>query len=204
MRTRTWWCDQALAAAIVIATHLLIVLGLNRYLRPEPAAAEPAPEDALQVRFVPRSRPPAATPSPSPAPIAARPRRDTRIAPQQARPMPPAPIDIPADAAAPQARPLSAVYLPPAAPARPPPGMQTDADPFAKRTPRLPGAGATLGLPMREPMSAANAVEAVGKLFGGRSSPCPENRADIAALAAGGDRAALERAVDFERRYCRP
>ena len=91
-----------------------------------------------------------------------------------------------------------------AAASAPPP---TPADPFANRPVNLPGeAGTTrLRVRMREPRSVARVVEGIGALFGGPGpDPCAEARANIAALGPGDDRAALEREVDFERRYCRP
>lgn len=207
MRTRKWWVEQIWIGSIVIATHLLMALALNRFLRLDLPAASAREDEALQVVFVSpprdtRARPPAASSA------RAAPTSTAAPAPRPTRALP-APAATPAVVATPEplaGRPLSAVYVQQAGRLRerPPPGLEPQADAFASRSPRLPGAGATLGVPMREPISAASVIEKVGSLFGGRSSPCPDNRKDIAALAVGGDRAALERAVDYERRYCRP
>lgn len=205
MRTRKWWVEQTWIGSLVIATHLLMALALNRFLRFDPPAASAREDEALQVVFVSSPRD---TRAPTPAPSSARAAPTAAPAPRATRALP-APAATPTVEAAPEplgGRPLSAVYLQQAGRPRdrPPPGLEPQADAFASRNPRLPGAGATLGVPMREPISAASVIEKVGSLFGGRSSPCPDNRKDIAALAVGGDRAALERAVDYERRYCRP
>lgn len=207
MRTRSGWNERTLAIAVVIATHLLMVMTLNRYLRFDPPTPSADDEEPLLVVFLPPPRPTATTTvaaprqHPPPPSQTLRPVPTTRTAPA------PAASAVVVDTAPVSGRPLSAVYVQQAGRLRTgsPPGIDQDAaDPFAKRTPALPGAGATLGVPMREPMSAGRVVDAIGGLFGGRTSPCPDNRKDIAALATGGDRAALERAVDYERRYCRP
>lgn len=205
MRTRKWWYEQTWIGSLVIVTHLLMALALNRFLRFDPPAASTRADEALQVVFVSSPRD---TSAPAPAPPTAR-AAATTARPPRTRPTPPAPATAPTVEAATEplaGRPLSAVYVQQAGRQheRPPPGMEPQAEAFASRSPRLPGAGATLGVPMREPISAASVIEKVGSLFGGRSSPCPDNRKDIAALATTGDRAALERAVDYERRYCRP
>lgn len=207
MRTRSGWSEQTLAIAVVVVTHLLMVMTLNRYLRSDPPTPSADDEEPLLLVFLPPPRP-AAT-STIAAPAQHPPRASQTLRPVPARTAtPPAASTVVADAAAPLAgRPLTAVYVQQLGGLRekPPPGLDTErADPFAKRTPTLPGAGATLGVAMREPISAAKVVNAIGKLFGGPSSPCPDNRKDIAALATGDDRAALDRAVDYERRYCRP
>lgn len=205
MRTRKWWCEQTLIGSIVIATHLLMGLALNRFLRVDPSAPGTAADEPLQVVFLPPPR----TQRASPSAAAAR-RVETPQPPVHRTPNAPPPAIVAAPVApAPKlesGRPLSAVYVQQAGRERerPPPGLREERDLFANRAPRLPGEGATLGVPMREPISTAAVIEKVGSLFGGRSSPCPDNRKDIAALATTGDRAALERAVDYERRYCRP
>lgn len=205
MRTRKWWVEQTWIGALVIATHLLMALALNRFLRFDPPAASAREDEALQVLFVSSPR---RTNTPAPAPSSAR-AAAASLPPARTRPAPPAPATATTVEAAPEplaGRPLSAVYVQQAGRQRerPPPGLEPQSEAFASRSPRLPGAGATLGVPMREAISAASVIEKVGSLFGGRSSPCPDNRKDIAALATGDDRAALERAVDYERRYCRP
>ncbi|WP_157510331.1 hypothetical protein [Lysobacter sp. Root559] len=207
MRTRSGWSEQTLAVAVVVVTHLLMVMTLNRYLRSDPPTPSADDEEPLLLVFLPPPRP-AAT-STVAAPAQHPPRASQTLRPVPARTAtPPAASPVVADAAAPLAgRPLTAVYMQQVGGLRerPPPGLDTQrADPFAKRRPTLPGAGATLGVAMREPISAAKVVDAIGSLFGGPSSPCPDNRKDIAALATGDDRAALDRAVDYERRYCRP
>lgn len=205
MRTRKWWCEQTLIGSIVIATHLLMGLALNRFLRFDPSTSETVADEPLQVVFLPPPRTQRASP-----PTAAAPRVETPKPPAHRTPNAPPPTVVAAPVAATpeleSGRPLSAVYVQQAGRERerPPPGMREERDLFANRAPRLPGEGATLGVAMREPISAAAVIEKVGSLFGGRSSPCPDNRKDIAALATTGDRAALERAVDYERRYCRP
>lgn len=207
MRTRSGWNEQLLAVAAVVVTHLLMVMTLNRYLRFDPPAPSADEEEPLLVVFLPPPRPAATATVAAPGQHPPRPSQSLRSVPTRTA-TPPAASTVVADTAAPlTGRPLTAVYLQQVGGLRerPPPGLDADpADPFAKRTPTLPGAGKTLGVAMRDPISAAKVVDAIGGLFGGRTSPCPDNRKDIAALATGDDRAALDRAVDYERRYCRP
>ena len=207
MRIRSGWNERTLAVAVVIVTHLLMAVILNRYLRFDPPTPSADDEEPLQVVFLPPPRPAATATVAAPSQHPPRASQTLRPVPTRAA-TPPAASTVVADAAVPlPGRPLTAVYVQQVGGLRerPPPGLDTDpADPFAKRTPALPGAGKTLGVRMRDPISAAKVVDAIGGLFGGRSSPCPDNRKDIAALATGDDRAALDRAVDYERRYCRP
>lgn len=85
---------------------------------------------------------------------------------------------------------------------RHPEGVQ--GDPFAKRNPPLPGRGAQR-FRMREPPSPARVVAMVGVLFGADGvTGCTGIEDEIAGYASANDRAALERAMAYERQLCRP
>ena len=80
------------------------------------------------------------------------------------------------------------------------------ADPFASRRARLPGAGGGRFRmrKQRTPEEVVNAV--VGYLFapqGYEQDPCPRNRSNIDGLITRGDSPALQRELEFERKYCR-
>ncbi|HSM11494.1 MAG TPA: hypothetical protein VK827_07995, partial [Lysobacter sp.] len=79
----------------------------------------------------------------------------------------------------------------------------SDADPLANRVAALPGRPANR-FRMPAPLSAADVVGFIGQTFGNGEDPCVLNRADLAAYATGRDARAMELAVDFDRRHCRP
>lgn len=77
-------------------------------------------------------------------------------------------------------------------------------DPFSKRTPALPGRSAQM-FRLREPPSPARLVARIGVLFGADGvTGCTKIDDRVAGYANSGDRAALEMALEYERRLCRP
>lgn len=116
-----------------------------------------------------------------------------------------APTLVTAPASAARTHPgLSAVLVEPAPDwtARPP--GSPSSDPFASRSPPLPGQNAQT-FRMREPPSPARMVARIGVLFGADGKTgCSEIGNEIAGYTQAGDRAALQRAIEYERRHCRP
>lgn len=199
MRTRTWR-NSSIAWGMVLAWHGLLVWTLLRS-----PGIDHAHNDgrALQVVWITAPVPAAiaGVQSPTVARLHSQ-RRDKR-----------APIDTarraPAALQSADPQPLSATFLEQAHAL-----VQQQAsidfgsrDPLASRPTQLPGAGAGR-FRMRPQRSARDLVAAVGGyLFapkGYESDPCPRNRENIGNMMAGGDSAALQQELEFERRHCRP
>lgn len=77
-------------------------------------------------------------------------------------------------------------------------------DPFARSTPPLPGSGAQR-FRLREPPSPARLVARIGIIFGADGvTGCTKIQDRVAGYANSGDRVALQAAIEYERRLCRP
>lgn len=213
MRTRDEWTvpsERAFAWLIVLVLHGYLVW----LARSEPRVALPTSHDTIQVVFIDR------TPQHLPATVLQpgerkrTPQTDDR---QRARPqhnagvvMEPITARATASVAEPPAgRPLAMVYIAQALlSAETAARAQQDAtatDPFARRAPTLPGKPGER-FRMRNPISAADVVAGIGKLFGGpgySANPCEDLARSIAALAIQGDSWELRHDMEFEKNNCR-
>jgi hypothetical protein len=82
--------------------------------------------------------------------------------------------------------------------------VKVPGDPFAKSTPPLPGGGAQR-FRLREPPSPARLVARIGIIFGADGvTGCTKIQDRVAGYANSGDRVALQAALEYERRLCRP
>ena len=81
-------------------------------------------------------------------------------------------------------------------------------DPLRSRRARLPGGDAPGTFRMRDPVTPARVVEAIGTLFGGGpSSPCPRIGSNIPHLltaTSDRERELLQEELRRDREYCRP
>lgn len=203
--------ERALAWLIVVLLHgCLVWLARGTARVPSPTS-----QQAIQVIFIESAPSLAPTSAPPPQNIApALPtrasqhtstQRDPMIAAQRRAAEPTSPTT-----ATPAGRPLSMVYI---AQARL--HAQTDArshesaapaNPFAHRAPTLPGKPGER-FRMQNPLSAADVVAGIGKLFGGpgySADPCEDLARNIAALAIQGDSWELRHDMAFEKNACRP
>jgi hypothetical protein len=203
--------ERALAWLIVVLLHGCLVWLARGTAR----VATPVSQQAIQVIFIdsaPALAPTSALPTPNTAPTPS-----TRASERTRKQRDPTPAaerlaDEPASHAtvAPTGRPLSMVYIAQArlqaeAEARSPRNA-APADPFARRTPTLPGKPGER-FRMQKPLSAADVVAGIGKLFGGpgySADPCEDLARNIAALAIQGDSWELRHDMEFEKNACRP
>lgn len=194
--------ERALAWSVVAAIHALLFWGAAQLRVASSSDESSAP---LALIYLPAPQPQRALPIVEPLPrtvapkplssIAAPPRASAKtIASLQTE------AESPTDAAAPTG--LIAIEIPPSAPRTPWDAPTVNA--FDREPPPLPGQGAQR-FKMAPPRSLASTVENIGRLFGGRGEdPCARTRDNIRELGVQGDSAALQREVDYERRYCRP
>jgi len=203
--------DRALAWLIVVLLHgCLVWLARGTARVPSPTS-----QQAIQVIFIESAPALAPTSAPPPQNIApAPPTRASQHTSTQRDPMIAAErlADEQAELATvtPAGRPLSMVYIAQArlqaqAEARSQ-ANAAPADPFARRTPTLPGKPGER-FRMRNPLSAADVVAGIGKLFGGpgySADPCEDLARNIAALAVQGDSWELRNDMEFEKNACRP
>ncbi len=80
-------------------------------------------------------------------------------------------------------------------------------DPLRSRRAQLPGGDAPGRFRMREPVTPAQALAMVGKLFGDPGDPCPRIRSQLNGLltaASDRERELLQEEVRRDREYCRP
>lgn len=213
MRTRDEWTvpsERAFAWLIVLVLHGYLVW----LARGEPRVALPTAHDTIQVVFIDR------TPQYLPDPVLkpserkrtpqtsdrqrARPQQNAGVVLQQITEQSAASLPEP-----PAGRPLSMVYIAQARlSAETAARAQQDAtaaDPFARRAPTLPGKPGER-FRMRSPISAADVVAGIGKLFGGpgySANPCEDLARSIAALAIQGDSWELRHDMEFEKNNCR-
>lgn len=81
---------------------------------------------------------------------------------------------------------------------------EVQAAPFANRIAALPGRPAQT-FRMHDPLSPADVVARIGVLFGADGvTSCTGIEDRIAGYATSGSRAALQEAIDYEKRRCRP
>ncbi|PIQ37062.1 MAG: hypothetical protein COW59_09150 [Lysobacterales bacterium CG17_big_fil_post_rev_8_21_14_2_50_64_11] len=199
--------ERALAWLIVVLLHGGLVWLAKGTMR----VVLPASQQAIQVFFIesatalaPTSATPAQNKAPTP-PSNGSPQRDPIIAAQSPVAGHAAPATI-----TPAGRPLSMVYIAQArlqaeAEARSPRNA-APADPFAHRAPALPGKPGER-FRMQTPLSAADVVAGIGKLFGGpgySADPCDDLARNIATLAIQGDSWQLRHDMEFEKNACRP
>ena len=195
------WRERGIAWGAVVLWHAVAGWWLLRTMH---VVGTRADDEALQIVFVDRTMPPA------PARAAAVVRHLSRTP----RTRPPArsarvvTISPSVHTSPPEStRPLSAVFLDQARlVAGHPPGT-FERQPFDRTAARLPGEG-TDRFRMRSAITPQSAIVWVSKhLFypvGYTADPCPRNRENIGNLGAGGDVAAMQQEVEFERQHCRP
>ncbi len=203
--------DRTLAWLIVVLLHGCLAWLASGAMR----VASPVSQQAIQVFFIESAPTRAPTPS-SPAQNTTPPPptrssqrtthpRNPMIATERLDAVQPAPATI-----APAGRPLSMVYIAQArlqaeAEARLPRNA-APVDLLARHTPTLPGKPGER-FRMRNPLSAADVVAGIGKLFGGpdySADPCEDLARNIATLATQGDSWELRHDMEFEKNACRP
>jgi hypothetical protein len=191
---------HGLALTLTLLAHVAAVLLvlISRPLPTSPVAV------ALQITWIdPAPAPqPAEPPMPTQMPV----RTETREIPRAPRAAAPdTPADIAPDPPTPEpSRPLSAIFIEQGkALERAQDGADFVHNPLAERRGRLEVPRERIA--MRDPMTPAQVVAAVGQLFGGpgyETSPCPRIRRNIAALGPGGDSAALREELTRYQRDC--
>lgn len=207
---RTWTldADRTVAWVLVVSVHVLLGLGLGRLLaikRPSIRA-----DSTLQLVWIPVPAGPALPSLPPPARDA--PHAVTTDRPQSAvaTTVPATPSGSVSDAASVSAietnpGSMSAVFVDQAADwARQHAPVEFEAPDFLDRpNAQLPGRPTRLTI--RERLTIADAVGAIGQMFGGpgyTTDPCPELRKDVNDLSLAGDSAALQDALYYEQRAC--
>lgn len=206
MRTtrRSRW-DEVVAAMVALAVNGWLAWQLHALLSPQPAAmvVEAEPLQVVLVAAVPRravvvavARRHAATGNPSPVVARA---LEARARPEVAPPEPPADLT--------PARPMTAVYVQQAGQwAAQHPQETLPDDPFANR--HVPLASQSRSrFRLSRPITTADALAKIGRLFAGdgyTTDDCAAIRGRVVGLVAGGDAAAAQQDLDYERRYCRP
>lgn len=203
--------DGAVAWMLLLVLHALFGWMLTRIARIKPI---PHADSALQVvylqpsaRDVRREHDELAIPPPASLSDATRSGRPPRV--ESAKPLAPVVARTGAVTATPRPGSLSAVFIEQArqSAASQARDASPPVDPFASRRTQLPGAGGGR-FRMRRQRTPEDVVNAVASyLFapkGYEQDPCPRNRANIDALITGGDSAALQDELAFERSHCRP
>ena len=195
------WRERSIAWGAVVLWHAVAGWWLLRTMHVEGARLD---DEALQIVFVGRTT----APAPAPAAAVLRHLSRTRRIRSPVRSARMVTISPSVDTSPPEStRPLSAVFLDQAHLATEHQPGTFEREPLDRIPVPLPGEG-TDRFRMRSAITPQSAIVWVSKhLFypvGYTADPCPRTRENIGNLGAGGDVAALQQEVEFERRHCRP
>ncbi|MEL1262991.1 hypothetical protein [Pseudoxanthomonas putridarboris] len=198
---------QVIASGVVVVVHLALLWTLWESGRRTASHAESAP---LRVRWVARPRAVEA-PGLPPDPARIDPASAGTVAPTHPRTAAPSPAAPSAPTPSP-----TAADLPPrpdylaqgtewARQTAPPPDFQPDL--LASRGPSLPGGSGQERIRMKDPVTPANVVGFIGRLFGDPGDPCPRKRRNVddsLTDTSPEGRRRLEWELREYREHCRP